>query len=240
MCQSFLSGHCEVLKDTELSPLRLWCWLRALSEAPVTQQPLPSVLWEAAGEAFLAFPTSVGLLGVPLAQLLTVPWLLGAGAKWDLQWKAEGFFLPFCWSHEFPWSCACELCSALLCSTGIRGGGGDAARSLLLFPVLSELLSPLRCLGQACCSSDLQLFVSLPGTSQQQSGIAAPSLPPHAEGAAREGKQGMSYSDGFSRRQGRSSSYSHPHLLVSSLLIWPGFASLPCGTLNWGSFNGDY
>lgn len=45
---------------------------------------------------------------------------------------------------------------AFLWSTG-NGGGGDAAASLLLFPVLSELLSPLRwwagAAGFQTCSS---------------------------------------------------------------------------------------
>lgn len=36
------------------------------------------------------------------------------------------------------------LLRAFLCSMGTGGGGGDAAGSLLLFPVLSELLSPPR------------------------------------------------------------------------------------------------
>lgn len=36
------------------------------------------------------------------------------------------------------------LLRAFLCSVGTGGGGGDAAGSLLLFPVLSELLSPPR------------------------------------------------------------------------------------------------
>jgi len=39
--------------------------------------------------------------------------------------------------------CMQALLLAFLWSTG-NGGGGDAAGSLLLFPVSSELLSPLR------------------------------------------------------------------------------------------------
>lgn len=204
------------LKDTGLSPLGLWCWLRALSEAPVTQQPLPSEFWEAAGGAFLGFCTSVGLVGVPLSQLCLGAVSLCRGC-WGLELneiysgRQSGFSFPSAGATSFQGAMHISSAAALLCSSGIPGGGGDAARSLLLFPVLSELLSPLRCLGWGCCSSDLQLFVSLPGTSQQQSGIAAPPLPPRSDRAAREGKQGMSYSDGFSRRQGKTSSYSHQH-----------------------------
>lgn len=62
-------GIMRFVKDAELSPLRLWCWLRALSEAPITQEPLPSEFWEAAGEPLLSFTTSVGLVGVPQSQL---------------------------------------------------------------------------------------------------------------------------------------------------------------------------
>lgn len=199
------------VKDAELSPLRLWCWLRALSEAPVTQEPLPSEFWEAAGEPFLSFTTSVGLVGVPQSQLCNC-----AGGGLELNEIHSGRQSSFSFSSSgamsFQGAVHASCAAALLCSTGIPGGGGgDAAGSLLLFPVLSELLSPLRWLGRGCCSSDLQLFVSLPATSQQQSEIAAPALPPHPAGAAGERKQGMSYSDRFSRRQGKNTSYCHQH-----------------------------
>lgn len=94
---------------------------------------------------------------------------------------------------------------AFLWSTG-NGGGGDAAGSLLLFPVLSELLSPLRWWAGAAGLQTLQLFVSVPGTTQQQSEIAAPSLPPQQPV---KGGRGMSYSDRFNRWQGKNNSYFH-------------------------------
>lgn len=74
---------------------------------------------------------------------------------------------------------------AFLCSAG-NGGGGDAAGSLLLLPVLSELSSPLRWWAGA---AGLQTRSSL-CLCQQQSEIAGLSLPPRSDRAAGERKQG--------------------------------------------------
>lgn len=143
-------GIMKFLKDTELSPLSLWCWLRALSEAPV----IPSEFWGAAGEAFPAFATPVGLLGVPLSQLGTGALQLCRGCWVGLELNEifsggqSGFSFFSAGAMSFQGALHVSSAAALPCSTGIPGGGADAAWSLLLFPVLSELLSPLRCLGQ--------------------------------------------------------------------------------------------
>lgn len=128
---------------------------------------------------------------------------------------------------------------AFLLSMG-NGGGGDADGGLLLFPVLSEPLVPSEVVGWGFWSSDLQLFVFVPGTSQQQSEIAAPSLPPHSDRAARERKRGSVTVIGLADVRGKTKLfpsvpyYQHEGAMPTTMLIWPCFTSLPCHTAELG------
>lgn len=137
--------------------------------------------------------------------------------------------------------CMQALLRAFLCSMG-NGGGGDAAGSLLLFPVLSELSSPLRWWAGA---AGLQTCSSL-CLCQQQSEIAGLPLPPHSDRGAVKGNRRMSYSNGFSRWQGEKNSYFHQHPPVSTRVPCPacssGLASphFPTAPLSRGKLDGAY
>lgn len=113
------------------------------------------------------------------------------------------------------------LLPAFLWSTGNGGGGGDAAGSLLLFPVLSELLSPLRWWAGA---AGLQTCSSLyPCQEQPSSKVKLQLLPcplAQTEQPVR-GNRGMSYSNRFSRWQGKNNSYFHQRPPVSTRLPCP-------------------
>lgn len=135
-----------------------------------------------------------------------------------------------------------DLLHAFLWSTG--NGGGDAAGVLLPFPVLSELLFPLKWWAG---TAGLQTYSSLSPCQEQPSSKVKSQLllcPLTQMEQPVKGNRGMSYSNRVSRWHRRSTVLSintllsaegcHAHLLISSVLICPRFASLSCHTAELG------